>query len=134
MNLILDTHYAFWSIFNSKKISKEVRSLIEDKNNDIYVSAISIWEISIKHLKNPKAMEVSGERFYKECLNNGFYILPLQAKTICDYERLVLKDDSYINNDPFDRMLVAQAKYYQYTLVTHDHCMKYYLEPFILVM
>lgn len=132
MNIILDTHYALWSIFGSDCLNKEAIDLIEDPNNDIYVSASSIYEIANKHLKKPEKMPISGEEFYKECLENDFYILPVQAKVIVEYDNLKLQDNTYVNKDPFDRMLVAQAKHYKYMLLTHDHCMKYYNEPYIL--
>lgn len=134
MNVILDTHYAMWSLNNSKLLSQKVIDIIEDNENDIYVSAASIWEISNKHLKKPESMPVSGEEFYHQCLENDYWILPVQAKIIPDYENLKLEKGTYVNKDPFDRILVAQAKHYKYMLLTHDHCMKYYDEPYILYM
>lgn len=132
MNLLLDTHFALWCLYDSSKLNKDCFNLLSDPNNDIYVSSSSIWEISNKHLQNPKAMPLSGSDFYEDCLNNDFYILPVQAKVMHEYEQLTLKQGAKINKDPFDRILVAQAKYYKYLLVTHDHCMKYYNEPYIL--
>lgn len=133
MNIILDTHYAYWSLYDSNRLSKNVREIIENPDNDIYVSAVSILELSIKHQKNPKLMQVSGEEFYQACLDNDFFILPIQAKIIKEFEDLNIKEDAFVNKDPFDRILVAQAKHYKYMLVTCDHCMKYYAEPYILI-
>lgn len=134
MNILLDTHYALWCLFNSDKLKPEIIELIENPNNDIYVSASSIWEISNKHLNKPEKMPISGEELYEECLKNDFWILPVQAKVIKEYENLKLKKDVYINKDPFDRILVAQAKHYKYMLLSHDRCMKYYDEPYIISM
>lgn len=133
MNILLDTHYVLWSLFDSNYLNNDVIEMIEDLNNDIYVSSASIWEISNKHLKKPEAMPISGYELYKECLNNDYLILPIQAKVIEEYDNLKLKDNATINKDPFDRMLVAQAKHYNYTLLTHDHCMEYYLEKCIMI-
>lgn len=134
MNIILDTHYALWCLYDAEKISGKAYDIIADPNNDIYVSSASIIEISNKHIKKPEKMTISGEEFYHNCLENDFYILPVQAKIIHEYEDLKLKSDAYVNKDPFDRILLAQAKHYKYMLLTHDHCIEYYNEPYTIII
>lgn len=126
MEYILDTHLAFWSLYDKNKLPNKIVEIIEDDRNDIYISAISIWEIAIKHLKSPKIMPISGTVFYQDCLANNYLILPFLAKDIIDYENLSVKEGAYVNKDPYDRMIVATARHENYLLCTCDKRIKYY--------
>ena len=126
MKYLLDTHFVLWSLYKTEKLPNELIEIINNENNDIYVSTASIWEIATKHLKNPKAMPISGIDFYQDCLENNYYILPILAKDIVDYEELKINEGQFVNKDPFDRMLVAQARHQKYLFCTCDHCMKHY--------
>lgn len=112
MNLLLDTHTLIWVLEDNPALSAQARAAIIDGNNTVFVSAVSVWEISIKKtlgkLEAPDTLleEIEGHRF-----------TPLDI-TINHSDRAGKLPP--IHMDPFDRMLVAQAQLDQLTLVTRD--------------
>ena len=133
MDLLLDTHIALWALNDDPKLPEKAFELINDLNNNIYFSAISVMEISIKHNKFPDIFEMSGEAFYSACLESGYYTLPLKPKHARLIDGLVLKE-GYSHNDPFDRALLAQAKQEDFIFLTHDHMFEHYDERCILLV
>ncbi len=113
MNLLLDTHVLIWALENNPVLSDKAREAIIDGSNMVFVSAASVWEISIKtamgKLKVPDNLieEIEIHRFTQ--LNMNFEHAKLAGE---------LPD---IHKDPFDRMLIAQAKIEKLTLVTQDN-------------
>ena len=112
MNLLLDTHVLIWALENNPLLSTSAREAIIDGGNIVFISAASAWEISIKmamgKLKVPDNLieEVELHRFTR--LNINFEHAEIAGK---------LPD---IHKDPFDRMLIAQAKIEKLILVTSD--------------
>jgi PIN domain nuclease of toxin-antitoxin system len=112
MNLLLDTHVLIWALENNSTLSNNARNAIIDGNNMVFVSSVSVWEISIKKaigkLEIPDNLhqEIKLHRFTE--LNINFEHALLAGK---------LPD---IHKDPFDRMLIAQAIIEKLTLVTRD--------------
>lgn len=109
--LLLDTHIILWWLGDNPKLSKKAKTLISEASV-VYVSSVSAWEIAIK--KSLGKLECP-DNFEETILADGFNTLPLlfsHAKTLL---QLPLHHD-----DPFDRMLVAQAKTEKMTLLTHD--------------
>ena len=133
MDIILDTHIALWALENNDKLSHYAKEMISDLNNNIYFSAISVMEISIKHKKFPDLFKISGEDFYNDCLNAGYYTMPLKSKHAIFMDKLNLKD-GFIHNDPFDRALLAQAKQERFIFLSHDHMFENYNENFIMIV
>lgn len=131
MDFLLDTHIAIWALDDDDRLSKHARDIIIDGNNNIYFSAISVMEISIKYNKDPKLFNRSGESFYQDSLNSGYYTLPLKPKHAICMDTLKLKE-GYTHNDPFDRALIAQAKKEGFKLLTHDAMLKHYDEECIM--
>lgn len=112
MNLLLDTHALLWWLADDPKLSKEAREALSEGENMVAVSAASAWEISIKRnlgkLKAPLNLEA-------EIVSNGFETLPI---TLSD--GLAAGSLSRHHEDPFDRMLIAQAKARGLTVITRD--------------
>ena len=112
MRLLLDTHLLLWWLANSRAIGKEAKALIADPDNTIFVSTVSLWEIWLKYsvgkLRVPPNFE---DRIAKE----SFEILPLSVA----HARGV-RDLPWLHRDPFDRMLVAQAKHEKLIFITAD--------------
>ncbi len=134
MDYILDTHILIWAIDDDPRLSKEVRNIIADEDNNIYFSALSIMEVGIKHKKNPSAMDWSGKELYEDCLEAGYYTLPMKPKHAIFMDDLKLKEGSFAGGDPFDRGLIAQAKQEGMILLSHDRIMEYYDEPCICMV
>lgn len=61
MRILLDTHIAIWAAQDSEELSDEARAMILDESNEIYYSAASIWEITIKHMTHPETFLYSGK-------------------------------------------------------------------------
>ncbi len=112
MRLLLDTHVLLWCL-SDHGISKHARDAIADPYNEVAVSAASAWEISIKRALNkltaPDDLEV-------QIIASGFTPLPIQISHAWTAGALPRHHD-----DPFDRILIAQAIIEGYTIVTHDN-------------
>lgn len=128
MKLLIDTHIALWAITDDSRLPRQARDLIASAANDIYVSAASIWEISIKHGLGRGNMPVSGDEALAYFQEAGYRMLPISAEHAAAVETL-----PPIHADPFDRILAAQARYEPMHLVTHDSIMSGYGELVMVV-
>ena len=128
MRLLLDTHIALWAIVDSPRLPAEARRLILAPENEIAVSAASVWEIAIKHGLARKNMPVSGAEAKAWFAQAGYALLPVTAEHAALVEELPAH-----HADPFDRMLVAQALAEPRRLVTSDPEVARYSDTVILV-
>ena len=112
MNLLLDTHALLWWLSDAPALKAEARQAIGEASNIIYVSAASAWEISIK--KALGKLDAPND-LHAALLANHFEALPITIGHATGAGQLPRHHD-----DPFDRMLIAQAQAEQLTLVTHD--------------
>lgn len=112
MRILVDTHILLWWLSDDEALSADARSRIADPANDILVSAATAWEIAIK--QSLGKLVFSGD-LEKELLDQGFELVPVtfgHAAALAD-----LPDH---HRDPFDRMLVAQARTENLQLLTVD--------------
>ena len=109
---LLDTHIFLWWISDANRLSKEVFDIISDSSNQIYISSASIWEIAIKESLGKIEIDANLDTIIEEC---GFLELKISAKCAN-----AVKSLPPIHKDPFDRMLIAQAKQWNLTLITID--------------
>lgn len=128
----MDTHVALWAIADTAKLPDDVIKLLESKDNDVFYSMASVWEIAIKHRLKPEHMPISEEMFVELCEQTGFRQLPIEAEHIFMIKTLVRPEDAPKHNDPFDRMLLAQAKYEDIKLMTHDSMIAFYGEKCVM--
>ena len=116
MKLLLDTHCWLWTMHDPIKLNKKVRTLIENPEVTVFLSAASIWEIAIKvklgKLKLPSDVEQYVFRRMKE---EQFTELPISSRHAARVGALPEH-----HRDPFDRILVAQAQCEELALVTAD--------------
>jgi PIN domain nuclease of toxin-antitoxin system len=112
MKFLLDTHSLLWTVFEPDKLSTEAQEIIADQNNIICVSLISLWEISIK--QNIGRLDIPKE-FFEVVSEGGFEILTLTMDQIRKYRTLPLH-----HRDPFDRMLIIQARQQKLIFITRD--------------
>jgi PIN domain nuclease of toxin-antitoxin system len=118
VKLLLDTHVALWAIADDDRLSAKARRLIDDPENDIVVSAATVWEISIKHALargGPNDMPISGEEALGYFRGARFELLSISPVHAASVEGL-----PPLHADPFDRILVAQALTTPLRLLTHD--------------
>ena len=112
MNYLLDTHRLLWWLSEPKKLTSPVVEAISNPDNDIFVSAVSAWEMTIKkRLKKLKAPNNLIETLSSKDLKQ----LPVLFEHILTFEKI-----KPLHNDPFDQLLIAQAKYEQMTIITSD--------------
>jgi len=116
MRLLLDTCTFLWWIAGDRALVDSARALVSDPENDAYVSAVSAWEIAVKHGMGRLPLPEPPERFVpRERERHGFATLPLDEASMLHVHRL-----PRLHRDPFDRMLVCQAVEHGMTLVTPD--------------
>ncbi|CAN5770050.1 type II toxin-antitoxin system VapC family toxin [soil metagenome] len=118
MNLLLDTHILIWIFANDPRLSALTRATIADANNQVFVSSATAWEIAIKRALG----KLEAPKDYSDGLKR-YRFTPLDITT--DHA-LAVEDLPPHHDDPFDRMLIAQAKIEQLTLVTRDRRMRAY--------
>ena len=123
MRILLDTHIALWAIGDDARLTGKARGWISDPANDIAVSAASIWEIAIKHAISKKRMPVSARQAAGWFREAGYTLLAISAAHAAAVEAL-----PGIHADPFDRILVAQARVEPMHLLTHDKTLAGYGE------
>lgn len=118
---------------NSKHLSQDAIEIVCNPQNEIFVSAISSWEVAIKHAAHPDNVTVTGSRFREMCSLAGYRELPLRGAHIDALETLAQRPES-THRDPFDRALIAQAKAEGMRFLTHDRMARDYLEPCIALV
>ena len=134
MKILLDTHILFWSMCMEYKLPARILSWINDPENEIFFSSASVWEIVIKHSKNPAAMPVDGNAFVSGCIQAGFTPLAIENRHVLAVGGLKRKDGEPPHNDPFDRILIAQARTEEMTMITHDSLLDGYGEKCVLTI
>ena len=133
MDLIVDTHMALWYLDGSPMIPERAKEAIGDGRNEVYVSDASAWEVAIKHMKRPDAIPGSAAEFIRRCDAVGFRRAPIDRAAISEYEKLDTSRAEGVHRDPFDRMLIAQARASNMMLATHDKALRLYNEPNVMV-
>lgn len=113
MNLLLDTHAFLWSVGDVARLSESARAAIQDGTNVVFVSAVTAWEISIK--KTIGKLTVPKGSYLDELRIHRFTALDITTEHALAVEQLPL-----YHNDPFDRLLIVQARMEKLTLVTRD--------------
>lgn len=134
MRYLLDTHILFWSMADEDKLPEDVLAIINDRDNDIFFSSASVWEVVIKHAKNPGNMPVTGRAFLDACLKAGYIPLSIENMHVLAVDTLRRMAGEPPHNDPFDRILIAQAKTESMTLITHDNLLTGYGEACVMLI
>lgn len=118
MRLLLDTHIALWCLTDDPRLSEAARALIMDPANEVCVSAVTLWEIAIKHgqgREGANAMPISAHEAQFLFSAAGYSLIPITPEQTVLVETL-----PRLHADPFDHLLVAQGLTEALRLVTHD--------------
>ena len=118
MNILLDTHMAIWALLDSPRLTPKAKQFITDPDNTIYYSVVSVWEVLLKHSAHPDRMDLSADIFSESCKAAGFVPLELRDKHVLAAR--TFPPDVHGHKDPFDRLLLAQAKSQNMSFLTHD--------------
>lgn len=128
MNLLLDTHVALWAITDSPKLPPQAGTLIQAPTSIVWVSVASVWEIAIKHALGRGDMPVSGREAIDYFRESGYRFLAIEAEHAAAVEALPAH-----HQDPFDRLLVAQALVEPMRLMTRDPLVSRYSDTIIKI-
>jgi PIN domain nuclease of toxin-antitoxin system len=116
VRLLLDTHALLWFDAGDANLSARAREMIEDRSNEVYISHASAWEVAVKVSLGKLTLRVEYAALFPGfAVVNDFAVL---APTFDHYHTLTVLP--FHHRDPFDRLLVAQAKVEGLTLVTRD--------------
>jgi len=115
MRYLLDTHLLLWTAMGSPRLKPSAAAIIEDTQNELNFSAASIWEIAIKNSQGRDSFAVDPAILRDGLIANGMTELAISAAHACATDALPM-----LHNDPFDRMLIAQATEEGMTLLTSD--------------
>jgi len=109
---LIDTHILLWWLNGSKELNDSIKYILEKPENQIYLSVAILWEISIKHSLGKLPLQTTLSEMISA---SGFELLSITERHVLELEKLPL-----LHHDPFDRMLVAQAKSENLTVITVD--------------
>ena len=123
MNLLLDTHLLLWAASEPQRLSAKARAMLLDSANQLVFSSASLWEISIKNGLARSNFNVDPRRLWRLLLVNGYLELPVTSE-----HTVALTDLPPLHQDPFDRILIAQARVEGLTLLTADKALAKYGE------
>jgi len=119
VRLLLDTHVLLWWLADDLKLTRVSRAIIANPDNEVLVSSVSLWEISIKAALG--RIEVELDDLEAAIARNGFRPLPIGFRHALTAGRLPA-----VHCDPFDRMLIAQASVEELRVVSHDRVFERY--------
>ncbi len=112
---LLDTQAFIWMDSHSDRLSNTARALILNLDNELFLSLVSIWEMQIKHQLGKLQLRVALSTIVNEQLRNRVQLLLIQPQHIYGLAQLPLH-----HRDPFDRLLIAQARAENLTLISSD--------------
>ncbi len=122
MKFLLDTCEFLWLVSGDAKLSDDVATVLRNPDNDVYLSVVSLWEISIRHSLGKLPLPQSPDVFVPlQRLRHGIDVPNLDELSVGYLSKLPTH-----HKDPFDRMLVCQAQAHGMTLVSSDPLLKKY--------
>jgi len=122
MNVLIDTHTFLWWNSEDERLSLGAKEIIANGNNEIFLSAASVWEIVIKTAKGRLVLPEPPDQYISRRVNlYRFRPLPIQISHAAHVYELPA-----IHNDPFDRMLIAQSQMESLPLLTNDEAIRRY--------
>jgi PIN domain nuclease of toxin-antitoxin system len=121
MNYLIDTHILIWHAENSPRLSPKFAKILNNSSNNIVVSYVSLWEIAIKQSLGKLEISMTLSELENYLQQNLFTLLQTSVEQL---ERLQVLP--FHHNDPFDRLLIAQAQEEDLIIITEDGNFKYY--------
>jgi PIN domain nuclease of toxin-antitoxin system len=121
MTLLIDTHLLLSAAGQPQKLSRAARRLLDDPDARLWFSAVSLWEVAIKHSLGREDFRVEPIRLRRGLLDNGWRELVVSSE-----HAVATLGLPPLHKDPFDRMLLAQARVEGLSLVTSDELVARY--------
>lgn len=127
MHLLLDTHVAIWSTVSPARIPRHIQDLIADPVHDVWVSVVVLWEIAIKSsLGRGDGMPITAKSARRDFEEANFKLLPVLPE-----HAIAVGDLPQLHGDPFDRLMLAQARVEGLRLITVDRVLPRYDDTII---
>jgi PIN domain nuclease of toxin-antitoxin system len=123
LNLLLDTHILLWAAAAPEKLPSKGHKLLLDAANELFFSPVSLWEISIKRSLGRKDFRADPRRLWRMLLTHGYRELAIRSEHAIAVDSL-----PPLHKDPFDRLLLAQARVEGIDLLTADKSLAAYGE------
>ena len=120
MKYLLDTHILIWALDDPEKISDKAKKIIDDEDNKIYYSILSVVEVELKRTTRRNKIFFSGEDILKYCDEAGFIQVPLKVEHILELKNLTRSENFPPHKDPFDKLMLAQSIIEDMIFITHD--------------
>ncbi|MBC6365843.1 type II toxin-antitoxin system VapC family toxin [Algoriphagus sp. AK58] len=121
MAYLLDTHTLLWFVAGDKQLPESSKEIIKNVNESCFLSATSLWEITIKHQLKKLELGISLEELFEFVERNQIEIIPINSLHLLQLSKL-----PFYHHDPFDRMIIAQAISENLKLISRDHIFKNY--------
>lgn len=121
MQVLFDTHTLLWFLSDNRMLPRKIRSRLLEPGTRLFFSAVSILEIAIKHSLKPDAMPCEPDEVRAAAEASGLSELPFSS-----HHSVLVGSLPWIHRDPFDRMLLAQARAEGLSLLTHDDAIASY--------
>ncbi|MCL2342932.1 MAG: type II toxin-antitoxin system VapC family toxin [Firmicutes bacterium] len=115
MRYLLDTHALIWYFENSSELLQKIKELIKRPENDLYVYAMSLWEIAIKVNLGKLNLSFTFDKLIEDVRKRDFDILQIEDEYLRGLSSL-----PFIQKDPFDRLLISTALAENLTIITID--------------
>ena len=121
MQLLFDTHVLLWFLTDDRKLPRKIRSRLLEPGARLHFSSVSILEIAIKHSLKPASMPCAPDEVREAAEASGLVELPFASG-----HSVAVGSLPWLHRDPFDRMLLAQARAEGMTRLTHDDAIAAY--------
>ena len=122
MKLLLDTHVFLWLASEPDKLSSKAKEAVLSQSNQLYVSLASLWEMQIKSQLGKLALDIPlSALWHEQKETNQIELLPISAEHIWELETL-----PNFHRDPFDRLIISQAKTERFIIVSADTAVTQY--------
>ena len=130
MRVLLDTHILIWALEDSERLDRRIRQLVLDDSNAVFYSVASIWEAAIKHALHP-GLIIGADELSALGHEAGFFALPVHERHVIALKSLTPAGKAEGHKDPFDRIILSQAKADGLLLLTQDERLLAYREDCI---
>ena len=122
MHVLLDTNSFLWFIAGNDRLNINIRNIIADLDNDIFLSIVSLWEIAIKsNLGKLELLKPFDQLFPSQLDENDIKVLPIEIEHLSTLQTLSLH-----HRDPFDRLIIAQSIVENLPVISSDSSFQMY--------
>ena len=127
MRILLDTHVFLWAITNDRRLSAKYRRRFQDPASDLFLSVVGCWEVLIKSNLGKLTLPLPASRFLTRQMElNRVALLGIRPAHFDELEKLPA-----LHRDPFDRMMIAQARAESMSIMTVDKALRPYGVPIL---